>query len=978
MIPTVFAALPMTYPSTNPVPVGHVFENQKISSGLSQLEGISTSTGFSNVGFNMTNVPSFLLSLLNYLQDLMKNILGGIQGLSNGAQTTGFSSTSSSSVQIEGYIANASTHNLPVTNSMLTVSENQYYTQVNTGSNGYYSYVMVHQGKGDLSYFVQGYNAKIVSIDTIGLSIAWVNVSLAPASRYNISGVTEFSNKTLVPGVQIDFSSKFGSYTAESSQDSKYSINVPNGTYGITISKRGMNPIPEPYYIMVSGKSVTNFNLIINVSAKDQFNVSGFILNRENKTISGATVGLDGSPSSDTTTGSNGAYRIMVPYGLDIITAVDAAYGYNYTVRDVVSNLTDVNITLTNKDPMPSGSTVGQQNSTNVSKNIPGNITRYLNGNNSRINYTNSTLNLTLSGNITNSLDGKPLSDTNVIFYTDINETVFAENITTNSTGYYKLGLSYTGNYSFAVNATFYHPYFFNISITGNSTRNFSMVPLQSHIFFVSGYVKIFGPDTGLAGSTVKLYSKTGTPIEYNITNTTGYYRIFSINGLYSVNASAYGFTGSKSLDISLNRNLTDQNFSMNLSASIGNGINQSAPGSGTGIPGLSGPSVSSSLNGSSSSSNVTGSGPVILTLHLENLTGYLSNTQYEIYFMIDGTQYRSAGTTNTTGNATFKLYVKGNYTVLAETLYNHGNATVVNVERNTTRTLKLQPVPVFTDTLEIHNAFNSTYANNSVPANYLNETQNYIFSIRYNNTTQVGINRTYYFRLPEGNYSFQYSDSHFVQKNFWSNVTTGNVTSTIYIDPYLIIIHANSSAEWYYNLTGFGSVVMKGDSKMQVNITREQAGSNTINVGMVLNGTLTNVYTKIADLSPGQNIFSVYANMTNKVNSTTDTTTFISGNNIYVNGTMILDTSDYIYSVNLSLNTTSPNITSASLSLSGSQVNTYRNDGYINLTSYSKITSNPESINIKLVKNTEFFSFSSPVTMYAYYVNVTVNGGYS
>lgn len=978
MIPTVFAALPMTYPSTNPVPVDHVFENQKISSELSQLEGISTSTGFSNTQFNMSNVPSFLLSLMHYLEDLMKGLLGDIQGLSNGVQTTGFSSTSSSSVEIEGYVTNASSRNLPVANSMLTVSENQYYTQTYTASNGYYSYVMVHQGKGDLSYFVQGYNAEIVSIDTIGLSSAWVNVSLAPASRYNISGLTEFSNKTLVPGVQIDFSSKFGSYTAQSSQDSKYSLNVPNGTYGITISKRGMNPIPNPYYIIVSGKSDNDFNLIINVSAKDQFNVSGFIFNRENKTISGATVGLYGSTSGNTTTNSTGAYRIRVPYGLDIITAVDAAYGYNYTARDVINNLTDVNITLTNKDPMPSGSNVGQQNSTNVSKNVPGNITRYLNGNNSRINYSNSTLNLTLSGNITNSLDGKPLSRTSVIFYTEINGTVFAENITTNSTGYYKLGLSYTGNYSFAVNATFYHPYFFNINITGNTTYNFSMVPLQSHIFQVSGYVKIYGPDTGLAGSTVRLYSKTGTLIEYNITNTTGYYRIFSINGLYFVNATAFGFTGSKAVNISLNSNITDLNFSLNLSASIGNGIIHSTPGSGTGIPGIGGSNISSILNGTSASSNVTGSGPVILTLHLENSTENLSKTQYEVYFMIDGTQYRSTGTTNANGNATFKLNVKGNYTVLAETLYNHGNATVVNVENNTARTLILLPVPVFTDKLEIHNAFNSTYANNSVPANYLNETNHYIFSISYIEKSPVGINRTYYFRLPEGNYSFQYSNSYFVQKNFWSNITNNNVTSTVYIDPYLIIIHANSSAEWYYNLNGIGNIVMKGERRTQVNITAEQVGSNSIKVGMVLNGSFTNAYSNAVDLSAGQNIFNVYANMTNEVHSTYNTTAFLSRNSIYVNGTLNLNNSDYLYSVNLSLNTSSTNITNASLSLSGSPEKIYRNDGFINLTAYAKVTANPESLNIKLVKNTEFFSFSSPVKLYAYYLYVTVNGSYS
>jgi hypothetical protein len=345
---------------------------------------------------------------------------------------------------------------------------------------------------------------------------------------------------------------------------------------------------------------------------------------------------------------------------------------------------------------------------------------------------------------------------------------------------------------------------------------------------------------------------------------------------------------------------------------------------------------------------------------------------------MIDGTQYKAIGTTNATGNVTFNLNVKGNYTVLAETLYNHGNATVVNVEKNTTTILKLHPVPVFTNALYIRNAYNSTYANNSVPLNSLNETQDYIFKINYNGSRQVGINRTYYFRLPEGNYSFLYSNSYFVQKSFWSNITSANVTSTIYIDPYLIIIHANSSAEWYYNLNGISSIVMKGDRKTQVNITREKYGSNSIQVGMAINGSRTPVYSNTADLSPGKNIFNVYANMTGEVYSTYNTTAFISGNYVYLNGTLGLNYSDYLYSVNLSLNTSPPDISNVSMSLSGSQVNVYRNDGFINLTSYSKITADPESVNIKLVKDTKFFSFNSPVELYAYYMYVAVNGSYS
>lgn len=152
IIPTVFATLPMTYPSTNPVPVDHVFQNQRVSSGLSQLEGVAGSTGFNNSGLNMSSLSSLLGSLPGFLLHLLMGLWDNIRGLTSGLQSTGFSSTSGSSVTIKGYVTNASSTNSPIPSSMLTVSETEYYTQVQTGSNGYYSYVMVHQGKGSLSY----------------------------------------------------------------------------------------------------------------------------------------------------------------------------------------------------------------------------------------------------------------------------------------------------------------------------------------------------------------------------------------------------------------------------------------------------------------------------------------------------------------------------------------------------------------------------------------------------------------------------------------------------------------------------------------------------------------------------------------------------------------------------------------------------------------------------------------------------------
>jgi hypothetical protein len=204
-------------------------------------------------------------------------------------------------------------------------------------------------------------------------------------------------------------------------------------------------------------------------------------------------------------------------------------------------------------------------------------------------------------------------------------------------------------------------------------------------------------------------------------------------------------------------------------------------------------------------------------------------------------------------------------------------------------------------------------------------------------------------------------------------------VTLPVYLQPYLIIIHANSSAEWYYNINNInGNVIIKGDSRMQVNITGETQGIHSVQLGLVLNNTATSVYSNSVDLVPGQNIFNVYSNMTNGVYETNNTTTDVPGSHIYVNGTIGLNSSNFIYAVNLSLNTSSSDISNVFLYLSGSNVNIYRNEGFLNLTSYAKIISSNESFDVTMVKNTKNFSVSLPITFYAYYVHASVKGVYS
>ena len=96
--------------------------------------------------------------------------------------------------------------------------------------------------------------------------------------------------------------------------------------------------------------------------------------------------------------------------------------------------------------------------------------------------------------------------------------------------------------------------------------------------------------------------------------------------------AYGYNYTERNVITNLTDVNITDVNFSLNISIKIGSRIAEFPPGSASGIPGVSGSSISSQLNASSGSSNATGSGPVTLTIHLVNSTSVLSNTKFIAY----------------------------------------------------------------------------------------------------------------------------------------------------------------------------------------------------------------------------------------------------------------------------------------------------------------------------------------------------------
>lgn len=969
MSASIFGIIPFSYPNTGPSLSPHIFINQNNSSLLGQYEGSQNGTlGGSVIGHSKASylglLEGILLDVEHFFLSLFHFVIGSH---SSPAQSTGFSPKSRGPVLIHGYIRSFDRNNTSIANSLLTVSVLDAYTSVMTNSSGCYYFSMVDQGKGTLSYFIYGYKPDLVTIDTDGLSSEWTNVSLREAQKYQVSGLIELTNGTPLPFVNINFENILGGTNTSSQYNGDYSITIPNGTYIILVSKTGMNSTPAPDILVVAGQSIKNFDLKLKPSGKMDITVSGYVFNREKEPVSDATV-LFYSGNVSVNTDSNGHYIIYVSYGLDNLVAYDYAYGSNSTTVYVRGNLTDVNFTLTNKNPLGGGTVPTDQNNTFL--------------NNSNINYSQIKENLTLQGNITSSLGNVPVSGVSFTFYTKVNGTVFEDSTTTNATGHYLVNILYPGKYFFEVTSSLYHNYFFNTTIIGNSTYNFTVIPLSGQVYLISGYIKAQFSEAPLSGASVGLLNLVGIPDAVNYSNGQGFYKIYAVNGTYKIEAYAFGFNQSSPFNIILDRNYTDFNITLNISFYQGNGIVRLGGNFQSGLPWINGILVGEQLGASSGNSYASGSGPLNVTFHLENETGSLSRVPFILYIEIDRQRYMDVSETNNTGNFTLRIDVAGNFSILVDTLYNKGNVTVINAQHTSHTILILKRVQVYRDVIELTNSYRYAYPNDSIPENYLNETSSLLpigyssFSVRLNTTT-------FNYSLPEGNYTFRYSNVHFVEKNFTSNWTHSNTSKKLFISPYLIHFNARSYSDWYYNISSQNSSSSVPEPSGNQNLSiREISGKYEIEVGLILGKNYTQTNKTLITLSPVQSIFTgnlSIANYTYSINSTNDNMSVrSSGQYINISGTMGLQISDYIYSASLSFNTSNVNISQLSFYFGGEQIPVRIANGVIEMNNYLKVSSHQESFNISILERSKNFEIHFPVILYANYVKVSLQGSYS
>lgn len=744
-----------------------------------------------------------------------KNLLGN--------SSTSFVPTGNGTITIEGYVHSSNgSSNTPISDAYLYAAvfpaESDYYTN----SNGFYQITVIKYGHGTFAFQVPGFNPKLFKLDLYGSSVYWLNISLNPAQKYNISGTTVDQGGHLVPNAKLTFSDFVQTFTVESSKAGGYSLSLYNGTYIISVTKPGFANQPKPYMLVVNGIGNSNFKLTLKSLSTPSYYVSGYVHNVKGALIKGASV-TSSLINSTSQTNSSGYYVIEVPFGSNTIIAFANGYGYNYTQVYVRANLTDINLTLTNNNPF-GNSGPNSINGTGTSGLPPGavkNITGALGNKTSSVNYGNNSSGsngnsggsnggsgsgIILQGNVTNSNNSAPVADTYLYFYVNVNGTYYYEGVMTNSTGYYSIVVAYKGHYNFYVYSPLYENYSFGIWINGTSQKDFNLTPLPGTTYKVSGEVVNNLDGVGIPAKVTVYASGSLSPMMQAGANGTGNYAIYLIKGNYSMKASSYGFSSSwnNSSMQPLSVNLM-KDFSLNPVSTLGSSTSLWNQSGSTGMPGVSSSNVSSQLSNSSGGNSLaTGVKAVTLTMHMVNATdnSSLVNMQYELFIKLNSVVYKYNGNTNQTGNSTILLGYDGNYSLLVETFYYYGKTVSINMTKNTSTVMYLHPRAVHILNVTLVNAYNLTGGINvTVPATYLNIT-NYKQSLYRTSTKEItGVGTVFDYSLPKGNYSFAYNNVNYVTHSFSANISNAPNSTIQHIKPYLVIVNSNSSAVFTYSL---------------------------------------------------------------------------------------------------------------------------------------------------------------------------------
>jgi hypothetical protein len=691
-----------------------------------------------------------------------------------------FSYTGNLTTVIRGTLINASTGN-PVIDNYTYIS---IYPAgaLSTLNSGEFIFTALRGGTGKFFIKAPGYAKKEVTLDLNGKTI-WLNLSLEPAIKYYLSGITEYANGTVAGNVSLEFSGFYSTVKLITLSDGLFTTYLFNDSYQLTTDEPYLNPLPKPYEFNETGKSLHNF--IVNVYYNGyKFNVSGYVKNVDGDTLSGAQVLLH-NYNETTLSNSKGYYRLMVPMGFSTLIAHKTGYGYNETTHFFKSNITDFNLTLINIDPFNGSSGIIPPSLYNSSN--------YLGNYSSSVNYSKKGL-YVLEGIVTDSFDSLPVAYTNINFIVNVNGTYFRSNSTTSLNGSYKIYFSYPGTYRILAESGFYLPLVFNVTISLKvTTDNFTIKPISAFIDALKGTITNSYTHIPVSNATVKalLYGDPAYFV-YAKTNNNGSYLIYVPESNYSINASAPGYLPNESKEFKMSTNLTVNltlvpvNWNKNL------WTNEL-------IPGLTVNIVKNSLSGSG---NYSSSSFYNLSLQANSTSGStINNTQFLLIYRISEIYYYKILYSNSAGLVNIGSLEGGNYAFFVVAVNYSQVVFSLNLNASIVHEALFDHRVEYLSHIVLSDSFNSTTQNRSVPASGIVITNSSLLIIIQATPEFYGTNFT--FNGWDGTFNFSYLNIHFIPLNISMNINGATNSTKLNVTPYVIDLVYDTQISWFYSLDG-------------------------------------------------------------------------------------------------------------------------------------------------------------------------------
>ena len=886
-----------------------------------------------------------------------------------GLNQTNFTPTGNTSLTLQGYVYNNSSPNRVIANQRLGIAVMQAFTMVTTNSQGFYQVQIKAAGQGTFAFKAFQYSTTLYDLYIgPGMTSLTKNIHLNPEPKYDISGFTQ-SHGNDIPGVALSFKSFWGTYGTYSTGTGSYSVHMVDGNYSITDLKTGFSPFPDPSIMGVDNTSINNFDILLNTTNQAILHMSGFVFNQMGNPVGGASIGVISPPlpNGGNITTPAGYYNISVAYYNNDVQITATGYALYTNTVVVTRNMTDQNFTISSLDPFqPQGNTGTQTTGPQgMGKNV------------SSVGYQ-SPISITITGRVILTQTGMPVPNQQFTVYTSVNGTYFFDQIQTDSGGNYYINLSYPGNFNFTILSTNFNETWLAKDVSGSV----SGVPIYvstspSKIYNISGGLFNGIGNTSLANATINITSPTGQLLKTIHVNSTGNFSFSVLGGNYNLNISAPGFN-STVIPITVNKNLSNLNISLQPTTGISPGSSQWYPSSGSGLPGVNNTTISSQINSTQNSSGqapATVSGtPVILHLKMvDNTTSTpIANTPFMVFIKVNGLYLRASNQTNSTGGALLPLSYGGTYIILPEMIDYTGSATFVNTSNASNPIVfLLDPLPQYSMQINLSNPL-GVYNGSQVPISGLTG-DGYYLPIYYN-SSYSGSNYTIAnYTLPNGTYSFTYVYPSYVPSNFSVSINGSSVYKAVKLEAYALELSWSAVTSWSYSLTGTGitnAITSQVPSSSSYRVIALDQGSFSFSAKLHKNVTNSTTFT----LSPAHTLKNLSFNLaqsTDNFNNVVWSYNYSSVAKFTANATMLSSQAQYVSQVYINMN-----LSTDSYLYLGSNGSFWKGGSTLNLTNYFVTKQNTDTaISIVSYGFQNFQSIPSSVNIAVVYYTTGLTG---